>query len=427
MTETSKEALAKFLDNPAVKSWHSGVATGLKDSTREQYAVFLMRYFGTENPETFLKRAQEKPREVAVEIKGRLGEIYKHSMHAAHITKYALRSFIDFHEVGLEIKAKVKVRRIRKKPELSWDDADRIILETDEPYRTLFKFMKWSGLGEDEVMEIQESANIQLSIDKQRQNTNPYIKIDLSPRKSTLDEFFTLAQKQYMPEFPLNTKTYKNRGSKLIDPHDMQNVWRRAAKKAKLWQEGLGPHQLRSTFKSQCGKLGVARAVSEFCMGHGGGDRYGYSRETTDEKYVASELRKLWIGETAMPEEAAKMALVTMMKATPAWNRLPPEKQAEVEKIFHRTVSMDELQKILPRFLRLTPEENKRATHSRPKKHRVVRGKTALNGGTPVREAYETRVVGEAELVPLLNEGWDIVRELTGGRIILRRPTGLDE
>jgi len=224
-----------------------------------------------------------------------------------------------------------------------------------------------------------------------------------------------------MPEFPLRTKIHKNRGGALIDAHDMQQRWRTAAKKAKLWQEGLGPHTLRSTFKSQCGKLGVARAVSEFCMGHGGGDQYGYSRETTDEKYVASELRKLWIGETAMPEEAAKIALEAMIKATPVWNRLPPEKQAQLEKVFHMTGGMDQLKRMLPRFLRATPEQNESASRSQSKKHRRVRPKTALNGGTPVDAPYETCIVGEEGLVPLLNEGWEIVKELSGGRIIMRR------
>jgi len=426
MTETSKEALARFLAYPDVKSWYNGIVTSLKESTRQQYVIFLMRYLGKEDPAVFLKRARGNPREVAVEIRSRLGELYNRSMTAAHLAKYALQSFLDFHEVGLEVKAKVKVRRVRKKPELSWEDADRIILETDEPYRTLFKFMKWSGLGEDEVMEIQTSPSIQHEIAAQRSNTKPYVKIDLSPRKKTLDVFFTLAPKQYLTEFPLKTKTHKDRGGALIDPHDMQNVWRRAAKKAKLWQEGLGPHTLRSTFKSQCGKLGVARAVSEFCMGHGGGDQYGYSRETTDEKYVASELRKLWVGETTMPEEAAKIALETMIKASPVWNRLPPEKQAEVEKVFHRTAGMDEMKKMLPYFLRSTPEDEPVA-RSQPKKHRRVRTKTARNGGTLLNAVYETRIVGEDELVPLLNQGYDVVRELSNGRIVVRKPLDDEE
>jgi len=288
------ETLAKFSEIPEVKSWLNGVGTELKESTRNQYVVFLNRFLGKEEPGAFLRRAQQNPREVAIETKGRLGELYKHSMNAAHLTKYALRSFLQFHEIDMHVNGKIRVRRIRQKAELTWENADKIIQETDEPYRTLFTFMKWSGLGEDEVMEIQASTEIQRKIQAQRNNDKSYIKIALSPRKSTLNDFYTLAPKQHMPRFPLNTKSHKNRGGALIDPHDMQNVWRRAAKKTKLWQVGLGPHQLRSCFKSQCGKSEVAYAVSEFCMGHGGGDKYGYSRETLDERYVAKELSKLW-------------------------------------------------------------------------------------------------------------------------------------
>jgi hypothetical protein len=215
-------------------------------------------------------------------------------MNAAHLTKYALRSFLEFHEIDMRVNGKIKVRRIRQKPELTWENASRIIQETDEPYRSLFDFMKWCGLGEDEVMEIQNSPEIQRKIEAQRNNDKSYVKIVLSPRKSTLNDFYTLAPKKYLPTFPLKTKSHTNRGGTLIDAHDMQNVWRRAAKKAKLWTEGLGPHQLRSCFKSQCGKSDVAYAVSEFCMGHGGGDRYGYARETLDESYMATQLTKLW-------------------------------------------------------------------------------------------------------------------------------------
>jgi hypothetical protein len=57
---------------------------------------------------------------------------------------------------------------------------------------------------------------------------------------------------------------------------------------------------------------------------------------------------------------------------------------------------------------------------ARPK--RPTRRRTARNGGTPVNRPYETCIVGEEELLPLLNQGWEIVKELSGGRIILRRP-----
>jgi len=421
MTETNKEALAKFLEYPEVKSWYNGVGTGLKESTRGQYLLFLMRYIGKEDPASFLKRAQEKPREVAIEIKGKLGELYKKSMNAAHLTKYALRSFLDFHEVDVPVKAKIKVRRVRKKPELSWEDADRIILETDEPYRSLFKFMKWSGLGEDEVMEIQTSPDIQRRMEAQKANDKPYIKIDLSPRKSTLNEFFTLAPKQHVPEFPLKTKTHKDRGGALIDPHDMQNVWRRAAKKTKVWQEGLGPHTLRSAFRSQCGKSGVPAAVSEFCMGHGGGDKYGYAREVLNEQYMALELRKLWAGQTGVPEEAAKRAVLAIIKAEYR-DKLPAEKLAELERILPRLATADEVAKTAKSLFTTTQKGDERSARSRRKSHQTRRTQTARNGGTPINTPYETLIVSEEDLVPLLNQGYDVVKELRNGRLIVRKP-----
>ena len=428
MTEASKEALEEFAAYPEVKAWFDGVATQLKESTRNQYILFLMRYLGRESPASFLKRAQENPREVTIEIKAKLGELYKRSMNAAHLTKYALRSFLDFHEVELGIKAKIKVRRVREKHELRWDDAEKIILEADEPYRSIFKFMVWSGLGEDEFMEIQISPSIQRKIEAQRSNENPYIKIELSPRKSTLDDFFTLTPKQYVPEFPLNTRAYKDRGGKLIDPHDIQNVWRRAAKKARLWQEGLGPHTLRSTFRSQCARAGVAKAVSEFCMGHGGGDRYGYSREVLDEQYVALELRKMWAGQTGVTDPLTsglakltatgwKVDALSDMERESVYQffaqKVKPEK--ELQGIRGMVVDMDDMKRYIETFNPARTQIEARA--KRPRGRR-----TARNGGTPLEAPFETRIVGEAELVPLLNQGYDVVRELSNGRIVVRKP-----
>jgi hypothetical protein len=437
LTETSKEALRKFLQRPEIKSWYDGVGTGLKESTRDQYLVFLMRYIGKEDPAGFLKRAQEKPREVAIEIKGKLGEAYKQSMTAAHLMKYALRSFLDFHEVDVPVKAKIKVRRVRKKPELSWEDAEKIIVEADEPYRSLFKFMVWSGLGEDEVMEIQTSPSIQRGMEEQRPNPKSHIRIDLSPRKSTLDEFFTLVPKQYVPNFPLKTRVFKtktkgeaDRGGALIDPHDMQNVWRRAAKKAKIWQEGLGPHTLRSAFRSQCAKLGVAAAVGEFCMGHGGGDKYGYAREVLNEQYVASELRKLWAGQTGISDPLTSG--LAKLTAT-GWKAdvLSDEERSRVFQFLTEKVKPKELQRLgrmdvdmknltAIQINRYIEKFNPTRTQVEEPRKRPTR-RTAHNGGTPINSPYETRIVGEEGLVPLLNEGWEIVKELSNTKIVLRR------
>jgi hypothetical protein len=177
LTEVSKEALAASLEYPKTKGWYDGVAPELKLSTRQLYLIYLMRYFGKDNPGIFLKKAQEHPREAALEVKGRLGELYKRSMNGAHQTKYALLSLLQFHEVEIKINGKIKVRRTRQKPELTWENADKIIQETEESYRSIFNFLKWCGLGEDEFMEIQGSLDIQRRIEEQRKNDKRYIKI----------------------------------------------------------------------------------------------------------------------------------------------------------------------------------------------------------------------------------------------------------
>jgi len=46
----------------------------------------------------------------------------------------------------------------------------------------------------------------------------------------------------------------------------------------------------------------------------------------------------------------------------------------------------------------------------------------ARNGSWLVDGPYEARVVDEQPLLSLLNEGWNIVEGLRGGRIVVRRP-----
>jgi hypothetical protein len=300
----TKQALLEFFTQPRVKQWHDGVT--LKPSTLQKYSEKLCVYLGSEPASTFLERAEKDSKQVSIEIKGRIAEIFRQTPRQAHQTKYALKSFLEFYETDVRVNGRLPVKRTRKKVSLTIPDAQRIIIETDEPYRGVFTMMLWGGLGEDELMEVMSSAAILSSIESQRGNGKSYIRIDLAPRKSTLDEFFTLVPKQHVPKLPALTKRMKGRGGVMIDPHDMQVVWRRAAKKAKIWQEGLGPHTLRSVFKSQCDAAGVSPSASEFCLGHGAGDRYGYSRP--NEETIVTELKKLWEKQGLdLREKAAKV------------------------------------------------------------------------------------------------------------------------
>jgi len=44
--------------------------------------------------------------------------------------------------------------------------------------------------------------------------------------------------------------------------------------------------------------------------------------------------------------------------------------------------------------------------------------KTSTNGGKP----FESRIISEEELTAYLDEGWDLVKELSNGKIVIRRP-----
>ncbi|MGA8858054.1 MAG: hypothetical protein WB643_12935, partial [Candidatus Bathyarchaeia archaeon] len=267
----------------------------LKPSTRGYYAKRLFQFLRGEEPKLFIERALKNPRTVTIEIKGKVAETAaKHGASSAFHMRAAVKSFLDYYETGVHVNSKVKIRRKWQKPYLSWQDAERIIAKCREPYETVFRFMLWSGLGSDEVLEINSSAKIQADITKQVKAGKDYVIIDLEPRKQTLTRYFTAVPKLYLPIFPVHTLDYRIRGNKLITRQVLEDRFRKAARQVGLYELGMGPHTLRSVFTSQCAMAGVRESVCEFMKGHGAGDKYGYSREVLNEDYVVKELRKLW-------------------------------------------------------------------------------------------------------------------------------------
>lgn len=289
---TVKPKLTAFEKNFEVRNWLDG--SDLKPATRKYYLKRLYEFLKGEEPKAFLDRALKNPREVSIEIKGKIGPIAQKSPSVAFHMRAAVKSFLDYYETGVHVNSKVKVRRKWQKPYLSWADAEKIISKCREPYESIFRFMLWSGIGQDEVVEINSSRETQERIEKQRSDPNrDYIVIDLEPRKQTLGRYYTAAPKDLVPKFPLRTLDYRIRGGKPIHVQATEDRFRKAAKQVGLYQKGTGPHTLRSVFTSQCAMVGVAQAVCEFVKGHGAGDKYGYRREVLNEKYVIAELRKL--------------------------------------------------------------------------------------------------------------------------------------
>jgi integrase len=308
----AKGRLEAFKQLPPVRQWVDG--STIKASTMALYVKYLMDFLNGQDPKDFLAMCEKDPRSVTMDVKARLGTIYRSSTSKANQTAYAVRHFLDYYEVeGVNIKTKaLKIKRKRQKNVLPWQEAERILTEADQPYRAIYDFMRWSGLGQDEVDEIQRTPRIQQAIEAQRSNDKPYVRIDLSPRKSNVDMFYTLVPKAHVPAFPLQTHVIGPRGGGLVSPYDLRENWRRAAKKAGLWHEGLGCHTLMSTFESTCGMAGVPDGVIALCRGHGSADRYGYRRETQTEAFVAEQLAKFWsFNQPATKGELAEHKAIT--------------------------------------------------------------------------------------------------------------------
>ena len=97
----------------------------------------------------------------------------------------------------------------------------------------------------------------------------------------------------------------------------------------------------------------------------------------------------------------------------------PQKPEREIERVATMTVSAGDMNRYIEA---LNPATRQAAREGKRWKIR----RTVRNGGTPVDAPYETRVVTERELVPLLNAGWDIVKELSNGKIVIRRMNGAE-
>jgi integrase len=304
-----KEKIAAFCQIREVRKW-------LDESifTSTYYPKRLYYFLDGEPPADFLAWAELMPKDLSIEIKGKLSKLYRHSPAIANHTRSALISFLKFYEADIHVNGRLPLTRRRQKPLITWVQGEHIIAECREPYRSAFRFMMWTGCGQDELFEINGSREIQKDISRQieRPETDDegkikdYVRINLRPRKTTLDTYFLLCPKKVLPSFPILTKKYIGRvnpethikhedwGGLPLKLSDTIYRFHLAATKTGVYKLGMGPHTFRSAFSYQCDRAGVSHDVSEYFKGHGGSDRYGYNRAVTDENYDLPEIRKMW-------------------------------------------------------------------------------------------------------------------------------------
>ena len=297
------ERITAFLAIPQVSEWYK--AADLKPRTKQNYALHLMQTFDKLGipPSQFLEECNASRKQVLGRIKVALGELREHSASVAFQQRAALINFVNYYQDQFDepitINSKIKVRRVRMKKELTFEQAQKIIAECGHPYREIFTLLLWSGMDQSTFEYINENPKLIAEI--QRQLSDPsrdFVRIDLPPRKSNTDVYFLVVPKFAFENLnlPVSTRTHKLRngdvkGGNPISPMRLKKRWSYAAKKAKLWYIGLGAHHLRSAFHTQGVRAHVDDRMLLFHLGKGA-DKYGYVRPSEED--LATELRKLW-------------------------------------------------------------------------------------------------------------------------------------
>lgn len=237
------------------------------------------------------------------------------------------------------------------------------------------------------------------------------------------------------------------------EPLDTGNIWqviKEVAPAAGIDPHGIWSHLLRKAFRKVLNQSDIDEDTKEAIMGHKlPGSRGNYFDSHDHDEIAAKYMRcqfdrtgptdltqTVLMAEFNMLMRRAKLAglereFITTIERNVGTKKVPHMVGRDMED-YYRRIPFDAAQardevEILQRAgvfektieeltaLLERPTAARRGTKSRSEA-------TAHNGGTPLDAPYETRIVGEDELVPLLNAGWDVVKELSGGRIIVRRP-----
>jgi len=364
---------------------------------------------------------------------------------------------------------------------LSVEDIHRLSLGATlrEKSMLLTQFQTLSGIGELEYININCGDEI---IAQMRQGKHP-VRIDmLMGRKTNPEPFHTFIGKDAVDalrEYFEKERGWPAKGEPIWVSKPLGEFQKKQLKDTILLPDGRVP-VLRDTYRDNIRELTRRIGLIPKQESHARGVRYGYnpneirdvarsvSRKATSSGFDVT-CAEFWMGHTIDP-----LGYDKLQKLEPEWSakqyRLvepyfniisnPPgagvstdearkrmiidfarlqgldeEKLREIEKMVSETVTADQMARQVRDLMVLkgrawidqtSPDSAQERPRGRRRKRKAgAKGRTAHNGGTPF---FETRIISdEKELLPLLDEGWDILKELAGGRIVVRRPNRFDE
>lgn len=170
----------------------------------------------------------------------------------------------------------------------------------------------------------------------------------------------------------------------------------------------LHPHTLRKYFDTQIAVAGVQHAFKEYFLGHTGGLDRNYFRPT--EEMLKTEYRK------AIPH----LNIMSMPTIT------REEVRGEVISALMGKISDAELAPISQK-LRISPQQIRAMIKrigergSEEETEALLETERTVRNGRVNNNHSESKIVTEDELCSYLNEGWDLIKELSNGKLVVRR------
>ena len=323
------------------------------------------------------------------------------------------------------------------------EEVRNLILNSSQPYRAAFMVMFQSAMGLAEFTQFNLGGWQRLveGLDQ----PGP-LRIDLYREKTSktrVSRYYTFIGedgKNLIREW-LSVRPNVGGDALFVVLNKNRNVWvplkgshignmiTRIGKKAGLIKPNslnryhIHAHEFRDLFKSLCTLNGVNSIASEFFLGHSI-DKLGYDKSPQyDEKWFKSQYEKVEprlnllsnpFGETlAKRIEFSKNEAVTeAVRSFAAALGIDPlkvriEKQKEIGR---EPTQKEEVEAIQGQIRKLV-------TH--PFKLKQEDSNHNFNHNNFQR--YESKLIAEEELLPHLDEGWNIIKELSNGKIIVRR------
>jgi len=458
MTRKSIDKIDFFKENPEVVEWLEKKERG-SAQTRRAYEHIIYHYFqwlkknkGFQNAKQLLEdygRSKDKPREhykMAEEyvMKGELGT--KSYLFRAQnwntIRSFYKDNWCSLPDVKLDLRItetdEAKLREKQGLEPMRLEDVKTLLGPAKIRDKAICLILLASGMRTGDFcwqFNTTEAPNIL----RQLHEGKCPIKINLLASRSTekRPQYFTFigkdaidALKQYLAvrgepkegEPIFITQMGKPMQGKVIDKQ--VEILK---KQSGLVKKDFTPHGFRRLFKSEAIHQGVTEVIAEFFLGHQL-DAMGYNilDQTRPEYFESEYITKIEpalniissVGVIYDEEEARKKNIIDAYAIS---MKFTPEAAKELHKILEPIKLAEGLYTFLPK---LTPELMKELSsipsEQRTKKIDELLTKTEHNGGSQ----FESKIIdadNETELLQSINEGWEIVKELSNGKIVLRK------